>query len=467
MNCIRCGSPLLIGGTCSHCGLNDAYVKKCIRMSNLYYNRGLDKANVRDLSGAILDLKRALHFNKLNIEARNLLGLCYHEMGEVATALSEWVVSTNFMPEDNDASEYIKSIQNNPSRLDEVNNTIRKYNQTLNYLRTGDYDLASIQLKKVIGLSPNYVNGHLLLALLYIKTDSYEKAKKELRRVLRIDVNNTLALKYYSELSGNAGLKRFEDKDKKRVKNYEDREVKRRDVSSPNSNQITIDQYVENSTNKYTFIGILIGLLVGIAVMYFLFIPQKTDELADSYDTLKQEFNEEISAKNKEVTKLQESEKGLQEDIDSLTKELAKATGESSKGNVFDNIVNAATAHLEDDDEKSAEYLLKVDISAVDSKDAKKLYNQLSEIILPKVSEDFYNQGYSKMSSGAYKEAVDLLTKAFKYDDANVDALYYLGRSYQFAGNKEEAKKCLDQVISDFPDSRRVAQAEEHLKELN
>jgi tetratricopeptide (TPR) repeat protein len=71
------------------------------------------------------------------------------------------------------------------------------------------------------------------------------------------------------------------------------------------------------------------------------------------------------------------------------------------------------------------------------------------------------------MSSGAYKEAIDLLTKAFKYDDANVDALYYLGRSYQFAGNKEEAKKCLDQVISDFPDSRRVAQAEEHLKELN
>ena len=39
--------------------------------------RGLEKAEIRDLSGAIDLLKRSLKFNKLNIQARNLLGLVY------------------------------------------------------------------------------------------------------------------------------------------------------------------------------------------------------------------------------------------------------------------------------------------------------------------------------------------------------------------------------------------------------
>ncbi len=467
MNCIRCGAPLLIGGRCSNCGLDDAFVKKCYKMSNLYYNSGLDRAKVRDISGAIIDLKKSLHYNKLNIEARNLLGLCYHEVGEIATALSEWIMSANFQPEDNDATEYIQSIQENPSRLDEINTTIRKYNQTLNYLRTGDYDLASIQLKKVIGMSPNFVNGHLLLALLYIKTDNREKAKKEIRRVLRIDVNNTLALKYYDELNGNAGVRRHEAKESKRAVKAEANEYRRRDVATVGSNQISIDQYVENSTNKYTFIGIIVGLLVGIAVMYFLFIPQKTDELADSYDTLKQEFNEEISSKNRDITRLKNSEKELNDEIEDLTGQLAKATGESSNGNVFENIINAARCHLDGDDEKSAEYLLKVDLEQLDSKDAKKLYNQLGEIILPTLSEDYYSQGYTKMSAGVYDQAIDLLSKAYKYDENNVDALYYLGRTYQHMNNYEEAKKYLNMVIEKFPDSRRVPQAEEHIKEMN
>ena len=38
-------------------------------------------------------MKRSLKFNKLNIQARNLLGLVYFETGEAVAALSEWVIS--------------------------------------------------------------------------------------------------------------------------------------------------------------------------------------------------------------------------------------------------------------------------------------------------------------------------------------------------------------------------------------
>ena len=46
-----------------------------IHLSNYYYNDGLAKAGVRDLSGAIESLKNSLYYNKKNIIARNLLGL--------------------------------------------------------------------------------------------------------------------------------------------------------------------------------------------------------------------------------------------------------------------------------------------------------------------------------------------------------------------------------------------------------
>ena len=91
MNCIYCGTPLSDIDYCTGCGADITILKRVARISNLLYNEGLDKARVRDLSGAIKSLKRSLEFNKENKDARNLLGLVYFESGEVVSALTEWV----------------------------------------------------------------------------------------------------------------------------------------------------------------------------------------------------------------------------------------------------------------------------------------------------------------------------------------------------------------------------------------
>ena len=43
----------------------------------------------------------SITINKKNIDARNLLGLVYCEMGDVVEALSEWVISKNIQPDNN------------------------------------------------------------------------------------------------------------------------------------------------------------------------------------------------------------------------------------------------------------------------------------------------------------------------------------------------------------------------------
>ena len=84
----------------------------------------------------------------MNIEARNLLGLVYFEMGETVDALSEWVISKNLQPEKNIADAYIEAVQNGPSQLENLNQAIKKYNQALVYCRQGSLDLALIQLRQ-------------------------------------------------------------------------------------------------------------------------------------------------------------------------------------------------------------------------------------------------------------------------------------------------------------------------------
>ena len=200
MVCYKCGCRLSDHDYCTGCGEDVTLYKKIMYMSNHFYNDGLDKATVRDLSGALVSLRQSLKYNKNNIEARNLLGLVYFEMGEVVSALKEWVISQNLRPKKNIANDYVDMIRSNQSRLDAINQTIKKYNQALGYCYQDSQDLAVIQLKKVLSYNPKYIRAHQLLALLYINGEEWEKAKRELQKCCQIDANNTTTLRYLREV---------------------------------------------------------------------------------------------------------------------------------------------------------------------------------------------------------------------------------------------------------------------------
>ena len=92
MKCPRCDTIITEDtAVCRFCGQDLRLLQHARKLSNAYYNMGLEKAKVRDLSGAIQALRQSLNFNKYNTNARNLIGLVYNEMGETTAALSEWV----------------------------------------------------------------------------------------------------------------------------------------------------------------------------------------------------------------------------------------------------------------------------------------------------------------------------------------------------------------------------------------
>ena len=109
------------------------YTKKIVYQSNYWYNDGLRKAKIRDMSGAIMSLRKSLQFNRENIAARNLLGLVYYGIGEVPEALVEWIISKNLKSRDNIADYYIKNVQSSAKkkRLNTVLETRRSYSRSI------------------------------------------------------------------------------------------------------------------------------------------------------------------------------------------------------------------------------------------------------------------------------------------------------------------------------------------------
>ena len=114
MNCYRCNGVLdLQKNICTKCGADIRTFKKIVYASNRYYNEGLMKAQVRDLSGAREALRASLHLYKRNIQARNLLGLVLNAMGESAEGLKEWVISKNMTTGPNIADRFINNMRRN------------------------------------------------------------------------------------------------------------------------------------------------------------------------------------------------------------------------------------------------------------------------------------------------------------------------------------------------------------------
>ncbi|WP_455718769.1 tetratricopeptide repeat protein [Anaerosporobacter sp.] len=460
MNCPNCGSTLGKKIKCDKCGTNVAAFQRAIRISNTYYNSGLEKAKVRDLTGAVFVLQKSLKFNKENTDARNLLGLVYYEMGEIVAALSEWVLSKHYQPQNNDCDFYINSIQANQTRLEAANQMIKKYNAALQAAKQGNDDLAIIQLKKVTSLNPHFLRAHHLLALLYMKHNEKDKAQKCLMKIHKVDVTNTTTLRYLDELKSRQPVQDFNDKKEDNVSTK----------STNISNIAPISHYREEKPNIWVFINLIIGIVIGVGLLYFLVVPNVKKQAAADYNAKVVDLNSQIAVNNKEVSALESDKEKLQETIDKLEKEMDDLNKETAKYDeaLYDKLFNAIKVYMSGASQDDiVQALLEVDMTNIDRKAAVEVYNYMKDKTFTNAAASIYEQGHNLYSRYKYEEAIDVLKQVVLINEDKVpDALYFIGRSYQMLSDKENAAKYYQQVIDEYPDSSRVSQAKSRLAEV-
>lgn len=356
--CPHCGAQVRKNGDCSECYLPLSMLKKAQNTSNYYYNIGYDRASARDLSGAIESLLQALRYNKRNVPARNLLGLIYYEMGEAVQAMSEWVMSINYQQENNLATKYLKELKKDPARLESVDQLARKFNMAIQYAHSEDYDLSILQLKSALSDNPHFVKGYLLLALLYIGTDNYEKARVTLRRVLKIDKANSLAVHYLREMGDteeniiemrkqnvdNDGL--LDDdyleeivvtEDGRAPKKIEKKNLFQEIKAKKDTSVVRTGQFGQVSLAKYSGLYMLLGLVFGVLLFSFFILPGQKKKLRVENEQLIKTYSEELAGKNSTIN-------SLSAEVDSLTKQIDTLQNGAAQGETdlpdYSNVVS-------------------------------------------------------------------------------------------------------------------------------
>ena len=469
MRCYKCNSVLSETNFCNSCGTDVTLYKKIVKMSNTYYNMGLAKAKVRDLSGAADLLRRSVRIDKRNVNARNLLGLVYFEMGECVAAFTEWVISKNIKPEKNVADSYLKEVQSNPNKLNLMNQSIKKYNHALEAATQGSTDMAIIQLKKILNMNPNFLKAQQLLALLYMKNDEYDRALKILNKSIRIDVNNTLTLKYIDEINKVKQAKAKAKSKGKAVKKIEKSAVIDGDREALSGNDVIIpkNSYRDVNYGLITFINIVIGIVIGAAMVFFIVTPAKQADVEKEYKDKIESKENQVAMLNISVSELERQVENLIAEKEQLSSELENANNQKVDTEIYDIMLSAIDKYVAKDLVGCADVLYTIDSAKLTSDAMKKMYESLKKASYEKAGEHYNNVAYKAFNSSNYDTAIPAFEKAAVFIPDNVGLWYNMGKCYKAKNggkNNEKSIACFDKVIELAPDSEHAGWAKHQKK---
>jgi len=457
MRCYKCDSVLSDTNYCNGCGADVTIYKKIIRLSNTYYNMGLAKAKIRDLSGAADLLRRSVRMDKKNTQARNLLGLVYLEMGEFVEALGQWVISKNIQPEKNLADEYIKSAQSNVSKLEAMNITIKKYNTSLNYALEGNDDLAIIQLKKVLNLNPKFVKAYQLIALLYMKKEEYEKAKRFLNKSLLIDFNNTLSIRYLKEIEdvtlSNQSVKKDKKEDEKKA-------LSGNDVIIPNST------YKDVNYGLMQFLTLVAGIIIGMAMLYFVVIPAKEKDMESEYADKLTNYADKVAGLNLNIDDYENKISELTKERDELKTKVDENTAQPEVIKAYDLLLQASVLYVDNKLPETGAKLLEIGDVTSYSDSFKALYNLLKDKAFTKAFETYYNDAYKAENEKRYDDAITAFKACEVIQPQNAEVLYHIAKCYKAKNNnvlEENSKLYFEKVIQIAPNSEFAGWAKSNL----
>jgi len=425
------------------------YTQEIINKSNAWYNDGLRKAKVRNLTGAIVSLRRSLQYNRENIHARNLLGLVYYGRGEVADALVEWIISMNFKGQDNPANYFIREVQRNAGELEVINQAIKAYNQSITICQQDGDDMAIIQLKKAVADHPGLLRAWQLLALLYMHTGQFAKARQALVTARRIDTADEITLLYIHEMS----QIRNEGSKKKRKTNTIEYSHGNETIIQPKAN------FAKKISNRVMVGNLIIGMLIGAALIWYLVMPAMEQARYDRVSGQMIEYSQRIQSLEAQIsaqTRVLEEYRAAD-----AYREVEAALIAEAQVN-FENLITAQSQlnSGEFSHDQMADTLLSVNRDLLDE-EAQEMYDNLAGAIFPAAAGASFAAGVEALNAGNYTTAIERFTRviSMNLDFEGGRALLNLGIAFQNVGDLDSAIQNFELVIERFPYTDNASEA--------
>jgi len=430
------------------------YERRIRVIANSYYNMGLEKAKLRDLTGSADCLKKCLHFNKYMTDARNLLGLIYYEVGEVGDALVQWVISKNLQSEDNRADYYLEVIQKKKGTMDLERRAVRRFNQALAYVKSESEDLAILQLNKAVEDKPNYVKAQLLFALLYIVREDYQKAGKAVNKVLQIDHTHPKAL-YYKSIMKETGtrVKPEREPEKRKLKNVvSHRQMQDDDVIIPPS--------YKESTRDQAVLNILAGLLLGAAVVFFMVMPANTKSINDNHNKEMLKYSEQLSQANQKADLLTQQLNSLESEKKTAEDSLASLTNNSDSVLAqYQSVIGILQAYKTDDFPSAVKIYADLNPELIASADVQAIIVEIKKDMAQKGCPILESLGDKAMEAGDSQSALNYYAKCIELKPDSWQAKFKTAVIYKGMDQKDQANGLFSDIINNSKDETLSAKA--------
>lgn len=413
------------------------------KLSNKFYNLAYDRACARDLSGATLLLKKALRFNKRNVNARNLLGLIFYEEGAVIEALKEWFISRDIgNVEINPANDYLYRVEHDEENQ-KLFESVKLYNDALEDVRATRYDLAMIKLYKSVEQNDHNVKAMQLLALLLLSIKDHIKAGAYLLKCQKIDNGNSFTNDHMNYVLKNT--KKGEVKEKKIENVYSIKKLEADDAILPR-------KYIKLSENQKV-IFVLMGIAIG-ALSYSLLISpfSKGSSIANDKEVIK--YANLVNDQNKVIRDITIENNELKTNYNAASVKL-KAYEEQNK--LFTSQYETLNSIITDFDggyiSRAAKNFVELDKDSITDEALITLLNQARSRIEGIGAKRLCELGTESWNGGNTNAAISYYQLSLSINPDDPETMFLLARLYQRLERNKEANTIFDKIIAQHPQS--------------
>lgn len=468
MRCPSCAENTQNRIVCDNCDIDITLYNKVHMMAARLYNKGLEQAQGRCLSGAIKSLEMCIRLQKNHIEANNLLGIIYWEVGEVGRAIKQWLDSLSYKEEQNLAKFYLEKVRSSPTELARIGDTMILYNKSLEYMAQKSEDIAIISLRKAISQNPNYVEAKVLLSLYYITNNQETKAVELLKEALKTDKDHPRANRYWDNLSLDVTRSQVSPPQPMvhRVKKVQPARMQPIEPKSPGA--VKASKLIEPKPFKGNILAFVIGAICMLAVYAILITPSKTLELKQQ---IKLAEDKSVQVQNKLDKVMEEQEEAIAS-IEHEKGALEKVNQTLKKDQEIQQVaLDLQTVQSLSDQREWAEAASKLSNINKDYLDdsTSSQYDELVLTVYPSAGEALYNEGYREYSGKDYVQAIALFEKSYLYakDQRYSDnALYMIGHSHEDLKQIEQAIQYYNSVVENYPGTDGAGMAQRRLRAL-
>ncbi|MCL1786389.1 MAG: tetratricopeptide repeat protein [Defluviitaleaceae bacterium] len=457
MKCPNCKGTYDFGNKCPHCKADTVLYSRTVNVSNKLYNQGLDSVKALDLTHGIQSLTKSVAINKHNIDARNLLGLALFEVGHVGDAIKHWVISISIQPTDNLAETYLERVNKNTRGLEKLNDAVVMYNHALGHIKQKSDDLAIIQLKKSVENNPRFVDALNLLALCHMIQNDKERALSIVERVLVIDAQNPIALRYHAMLAPKG----------KTVKpitstlKFANRE--RPPESHGPYKPIGISDKKSTNFHIAEIIAFVIGVVITGSIIYFLLFPALQSEHDRNIAQMEQTMTEAAETHQEEIANILAEKDALEVIIANREGAIQNFEAAAELQGRINAVYTAHMLHQENQLQEAIDILDNLNTAGMDSQTLNRI-DAIREDAYPRLANIHFASGQQAFVANDYALALVELELAKRFMAEGItnqwrDLWFALGSIYYEDGRLEEALEMLTPLRENFPNTRPQATA--------